>query len=134
MQQMVRDLNLNTEIVMCPIVREEDGLAMSSRNVYLGTEDRKAATVLHRALRAAEKEVNGGERDSMELQRALLKVIGAEPRAKVDYAEVVDAETFEPVVRVTRRCYVVVAVLSGRTRLIDNLLIEPVGEELRATI
>ena len=90
--------------------------------------------MLHCALRVAEKEVNGGQRDSMELQRALLKVIGAEPRAKVDYAEVVDAETFEPVVRVARRCYVVVAVFFGRTRLIDNLLIEPVGDELRAVI
>ncbi len=133
-QQMVRDLNLSTEIVVCPIVREADGLAMSSRNVYLGIEDRKAATVLHHALQLAEKEVKGGQRDSLELQRAVLKVIGTEPRAKVDYAEIVDAETFEPVVRVNRRSYVVVAVFFGRTRLIDNLLIEPVGDELRAEI
>lgn len=133
-QQMVRDLNLSTEVVVCPIVREADGLAMSSRNVYLGAEDRKAATVLHRALRAVEKEVNGGQRDSLELQRTALKVIAAEPRAKVDYAEVVDADTFEPVVRVARRCLLVVAVFFGRTRLIDNLLINPIGDELRAEI
>ena len=133
-QQMVRDLNLNTEIVVCPIVREADGLALSSRNVYLGEEERKAATVLYRALRAAEAEVNGGVRDSLELQRTLRKVLGSEPRARVDYAEIVDAETFEPVVRVARRSYVVLAVYLGRTRLIDNLLIEPIGDELRAEV
>ncbi len=133
-QQMVRDLNLNTEIVVCPIVREPDGLAMSSRNVYLKEEERRAATVLHRALRAAEKEVNSGQRDSLELQRTVLQAIGTEPRAKVDYAEIVDAETFEPVVRMARRCYVVIAVFLGRTRLIDNMLIEPLGDELRADV
>jgi pantoate--beta-alanine ligase len=133
-QQMVRDLNLNTEIVVCPIVREADGLAMSSRNVYLGEEDRMAATVLHRALRAAEKELHAGVRDSLELQRAVLKVLGNEPRARLDYAEIVDAETFEPVVRVARRSYVVMAVFFGRTRLIDNMLIEPMGDELRTEV
>src|SRR5208283_2615031 len=104
-QQMVRDLNLNTEIVVCPIVREAHGLAMSSRNAYLGEDERRAATVLHRALRAAEVEVKRGVRDSLELQRSLWKVLESEPRARVDYAEIVDAETFEPVVRVTRRSY-----------------------------
>jgi pantoate--beta-alanine ligase len=133
-QQMVRDLNLNTEIVVCPIVREADGLAMSSRNVYLGQEDRKAATVLHRALRAAEKELHAGVRDSLELQRTVLKVVGKEPLARLDYAEIVDAETFEPVVRVARRSYMVMAVFFGRTRLIDNMLIEPVGDELRTEV
>lgn len=133
-QQMARDLNLNTEIVVCPIVREADGLALSSRNVYLSEEDRKAATVLHRALRVVEKEVNAGLRDSLELQRGLRKVIGSEPRAKLDYAEIVDAETFEPVPRITRRSYVVLAVFFGRTRLIDNALMEPVGDELRAEV
>lgn len=133
-QQMVRDLNLNMEIVVCPTVRETDGLAMSSRNVYLGEEDRKAATVLYRSLRAAEKEVHAGMRDSLELQRTIHKVIGHEPRVRLDYAEIVDAETFEPVVRVDRRCYVVMAVFFGRTRLIDNMMIEPEGEELRTEV
>ena len=133
-QQMVRDLNLNTEIVVCPIVREADGLAMSSRNAYLGEEDRKASTVLYRALCTAEKEVNAGLRDSLELQRPLVKVIASEPRARLDYAEIVDAETFEPVVRITRRSYAVLAVFFGRTRLIDNMLIEPTGDELRADV
>ena len=133
-QQMVRDLNLDTELVVCPIVREADGLAMSSRNAYLKGEDRKAATVLYRALRATEREIAAGVRDSLELQRAITKVLTSEPRARVDYAEIVDAETFEPVVRVTRRSYAVLAVYLGKTRLIDNMLIEPVGEELRAEV
>ena len=133
-QQMVRDLNLDTEIVVCPIVREADGLAMSSRNTYLQGEDRKAATVLYRALRAAGGEIAAGARDSLELQRAMTKVLNGEPRARVDYAEIVDGETFEPVARVARRCYAVMAVYLGKTRLIDNMLIEPVGEELRVDV
>jgi pantoate--beta-alanine ligase len=133
-QQMARDLNLDTEIVVCPIVREADGLAMSSRNAYLQGEERRAATVLYRALRAAGGEIAAGVRDSLELQRAMTKVLNGEPRGRVDYAEIVDAETFEPVARVTRRCYVVMAVYLGKTRLIDNMLIEPVGEELRVEI
>jgi pantoate--beta-alanine ligase len=133
-QQMVRDLNLDTEIVVCPIVREADGLAMSSRNAYLEGEDRKAATILYRALRTAESELSAGVRDSLELQRAMLKVMASEPRARVDYAEIVDAGTFELVARVTRRCYAVLAVYLGKTRLIDNMLIEPVGEETRVEV
>jgi pantoate--beta-alanine ligase len=133
-QQMARDLNLDTEIVVCPIVREADGLAMSSRNAYLQGEDRRAATILYLALRAAENEVASGVRDSLELQRAMNKVLASEPRARVDYAEIVDAETFEPVVRVTRRSYAVLAVYIGKTRLIDNMLIEPAGEELRVEV
>jgi pantoate--beta-alanine ligase len=133
-QQMVRDLNVGTEIVVCPIVREADGLAMSSRNAYLGAEDRKAATVLHRALTAAKKEVNAGVRDALELKRVLRTVLESEPRARVDYAEIVDAETIEPVVRLSRQCYAVLAVFFGRTRLIDNMVIEPVGDQLRADV
>ena len=133
-QQMVRDLNLDTEIVVCPIVREADGLAMSSRNAYLQGEERKAATVLYRALRAAESEIAVGLWDSLELQGAMRKVLAGERRARVDYAEIVDAETFEPVGRVVRRCYAVLAVYLGKTRLIDNMLIEPVGEELRVEV
>ncbi len=133
-QQMVRDLNLDTEVVVCPIVREADGLAMSSRNTYMGPENRQAATVLHRALCAAEQEVAAGVRDSLELQRAMQKVLAGEPRARVDYAEIVDGESFEPVVRVARRSYAVLAVYLGKTRLIDNMLIEPAGEELRTEV
>jgi pantoate--beta-alanine ligase len=133
-EQVVRDLNLDVELVVCPIVREPDGLALSSRNTYLGAEERKAATVLYRALEAARQEVAAGRRDSFELQRAMRKVLDSEPRASVNYAEIVDAESFEPVVRVTRRSYALLAVHIGRTRLIDNMLIEPAGEELVATL
>jgi len=133
-QQMARDLNLDTEIVICPIVREADGLAMSSRNAYLSGEDRKAATVLYRALKVAESEIAAGVWDSLQLQNAMRKVLQAEPRARVDYAEIVDAETFEPVVRISRRAYALLAGHIGKTRLIDNMLIEPAGEELRTEI
>ena len=129
-QRMVHDLNLDVQIVVCPIVREADGLALSSRNAYLEGDERKAATVLYRALQAAAKELNTGVRDTMELQRAMLKVLENEPLARVDYAEIADAETFEPVVRVGRRSYALLAVYVGKTRLIDNMLIEPAGDEL----
>src|ERR1700757_1214556 len=130
LQQMAQDLNLDVQLVVCPIVREPDGLAMSSRNAYLGVEGRKAATVLHRALRAAEREVAAGVRDTLELQRTMGKTPDSEPRAGVDYAEIVDAETFEPVVRIGRRCYALLAVYIGKTRLIDNMLIQPAGGEI----
>jgi pantoate--beta-alanine ligase len=126
--QMARDLNLDTEIVVCPIVREADGLALSSRNAYLNAEERRAATVLHRALEAARAEIAAGTRDSLHLQAVLRKVLEAEPLAAVDYAEIVDADTFEPVTRIARPCYALLAVFLGRTRLIDNLYIEPIGD------
>jgi pantoate--beta-alanine ligase len=126
--QMARDLNLNTEIVVCPIVREADGLALSSRNAYLNAEERRAATVLHRALEAARAEIAAGTRDSLHLQAVLRKVLEAEPLAAVDYAEIVDADTFEPVTRIARPCYALLAVFLGRTRLIDNLYVEPLGD------
>ena len=133
-QQMARDLNLDVELVVCPIVREPDGLAMSSRNAYLGAEERKAATVLHRALRAAGKEIAAGVTDTLELQRTMRKILDSEPRARVDYAEIVDAETFEPVVRVRRCCYALLAAYIGKTRLIDNMLIQPDGDEFAVEI
>ena len=123
--QMARDLNLDSETVVCPIVREPDGLARSSRNAYLNPEERKAATVLHRALEAAKKEMEAGVRDALQLQNVLHRTLGKEKLAAVDYAEIVDAESFESVVRVNRACYVVLAVFIGKTRLIDNLFIEP---------
>ena len=123
--EMARDLNLDSEIVVCPIVREADGLALSSRNAYLSGEERKAATVLHRALVAAGNELAGGVRDAVQLQNVMRRIIEAEPLAILDYAEIVNADTFEPVVRVARPCYAVLAVFIGKTRLIDNLLIEP---------
>jgi pantoate--beta-alanine ligase len=123
--QMAGDLNLDSEIVVCPIVREPDGLALSSRNAYLSAEERKAATVLHRALDAARSELAAGVRDALQLQGVLNRTLGAERQARVDYAEIVDAESFEPVVRVSKPAYVLLAVFIGKTRLIDNLYIEP---------
>ena len=123
--QMANDLNLDTGIVVCPIVRDTDGLALSSRNAYLDAAERRAATVLHRALIAARDALAAGERDALQLQTVLRKVLQAEPLATIDYAEIVDADTFEPVIRVARPCYAVLAVFLGKTRLIDNLYIEP---------
>jgi pantoate--beta-alanine ligase len=123
--QMARDLNLSVEIVICPIVREPDGLALSSRNVYLNPEERKAALVLSRALTAARDELASGTRDALSLQTTMQKIFSAEPRAALDYAEIVDADTFEPVTRISRPCYVLLAAFLGKTRLIDNLYIEP---------
>jgi len=123
--EMARDLNLDGEIVVCPIVREADGLALSSRNAYLSVEERAAATVLHRALVAARDELAAGVRDTLQLQSVMRRVIEAERLANLDYAEMVSADTFEPVMRVSRACFAVMAVFIGKTRLIDNLYIEP---------
>jgi pantoate--beta-alanine ligase len=123
--QMARDLNLDSEIAVCPIVREPDGLALSSRNVYLSPEERRAATVLYRALHAAKQELETGVRDALHLQATLCRKLDSEPLGAVDYAEVVDAESFEPAVRVRGACYVLLAVFIGKTRLIDNLYVEP---------
>ncbi len=126
---MARDLNLDTEIVVCPPVREPDGLALSSRNIYLNSEERQAATVLHHALEAARRELVAGVRDALQLQAVLQRTLSGERLARVDYAEIVDADSFEPVVRVSKRCYVLLAVFIGKTRLIDNLYVEPKSSE-----
>ena len=123
-QQMARDLHLDSEIIVCPIVREPDGLAMSSRNTYLSPDERRAATVLHRALDAARRAIERGERDALRLTAAMRKVIRGEPLAHPDYVELVDAETLEPVTRLRRTCLALLAARFGETRLIDNLLIE----------
>ncbi|HUE54891.1 MAG TPA: pantoate--beta-alanine ligase [Candidatus Udaeobacter sp.] len=123
--QMAHDLHLDTEIVVCPPVREPDGLALSSRNVYLNTDERKAATVLYRALTAAKNELAAGISDALQLQAGLRRKLDSEPLARVDYAEVVDAERFESILRVNRACYILLAVFIGKTRLIDNLYVEP---------
>ena len=126
--QMARDLNLDTEIVVCPIVREPDGLALSSRNAYLKPDERRAASVLHRALEATRDELRKGTRDALHLQAAIHIFIDREPLAALDYAEIVDADAFEPVTRISRPSYALVAAFIGKTRLIDNLYIEPVGD------
>jgi pantoate--beta-alanine ligase len=121
--RMARDLNLDAEIVVCPIVREADGLAMSSRNAYLSPADRRAAAVLHRALQAAREEFQKGVRNSLQIQSAMRRILDGEPKARVDYAEIVDAETFQPLTQMNRDAYVLLAVKFGETRLLDNMLI-----------
>jgi pantoate--beta-alanine ligase len=133
-QQMARDLNLDAEIVVCPIVREPDGLALSSRNVYLAGEDRRAAAVLHRSLDAARHAIESGERGTAPLLAALRRVIEAESRVALDYAEIVDAETFEPVEELQKTCYALVAAHVAGVRLIDNALIEQLGDSFRVTL
>lgn len=123
-RQMVRDLNIDTGVVVCPIVREADGLAVSSRNAYLKGQERRAATVLYRALDAARQEISRGERDAARLVALVRNAMAAEPLASTDYVEIVDADTFEPVERLRRSCLVLLAVFVGSTRLLDNLLIE----------
>jgi pantoate--beta-alanine ligase len=123
-RRLVRDLHLPVEIVPGPTVREADGLALSSRNVFLSPEERRAATVLPRALRAAEAAIAAGERRGDELRRLLGEILDAEPLARIDYAEVVDAETFRPVERVAGRVVLPLAVRIGGTRLIDNFQLQ----------
>ncbi len=133
-RQMARDLHLDTEIVVCPIVREADGLALSSRNAYLQPEERRAATVLYRALDGARTSIARGERDALRLTAAMRETLRAEPLADLDYVELVDAETLEPVTRLRGACLALLAVRIGATRLIDNLLIEERGGAFAATL
>jgi len=133
-RQMAGDLNLDSEIVVCPIVRESDGLALSSRNRYLNEEDRRAATSLYRSLDAVRAEIAKGERDAARLIAALRRAIEAEPRVALDYAEIVDAEAFEPVVSLRKTCYVLIAARVGGTRLIDNALIEQTAESFQVAV
>jgi len=123
-RQMAADLALDSEIVVCPIVREPDGLALSSRNQYLSPADRKAATVLYRALSRARRAVEEGERDSMRIITAMRQELAGEPLGSPDYVEIVDADSFEPIMRLTRTCLVLLAVRFGATRLIDNMQVE----------
>lgn len=133
-RQMATDLNLDTEVIVRPILRDSDGLALSSRNVYLQGDDRHAAAALSRSLTAVRDQVNKGERDVARLLSALRQVLGAEPRVTLDYAEIVDAETLEPVVGLRGACYVLIAAKVGGTRLIDNALIEQDGESFQVSV
>jgi pantoate--beta-alanine ligase len=133
-RQMSTDLNLDTGVVVCPIVREADGLALSSRNVYLNAEDRRAAAALSRSLAAVRDEIAKGERDTARLLAALRRVISAEPRVALDYAEIVDNETLEPIASLRGTCYVLLAAKVGDTRLIDNALIEPDGANFKVSV
>ena len=123
LRRMVRDLNFDVELRVMPIVRERDGLAMSSRNAYLGREERKQALVLHRALMRVQAMADRGEHDARKLCEIGREVMAEEPGARVDYFEIVDPETLETVERVGNGALVAVAAWIGTTRLIDNVLL-----------
>lgn len=119
-QQMVRDLNVPVEIIVCPIIREADGLAKSSRNVYLNPAERKAALVLSRALNLAQQRLNAGTREPKELIQLIIEEISKESLAKIDYVEIVDQKTLQKVETINAAILVPIAVYIGNTRLIDN--------------
>ncbi len=124
-RRMTRDLNLPVEIVVAPIVREADGLAMSSRNVYLSPDERSQAVVLRRALTSAEASVGAGERRTSVLLEIVRREIASAPLARLDYAEIVDAETLVPAERVSAPSLLALAAYFGSTRLIDNTVLQP---------
>jgi pantoate--beta-alanine ligase len=123
LRRMARDLDMDVEIVVCPIVREKDGLAMSSRNAYLSPEQRQQALVLHRALLRVQMMADRGERDAKTLREIGKQVIAEEPGARLDYFEFVDPDTLDPVEHVKAGALVAVAAYVGTTRLIDNILL-----------
>lgn len=123
-KKMVRDLNMNLEIVVAPTVREPDGLAMSSRNVYLNPEERQAATVLYRALCLARELYEQGERNAETLRRRMRELIEAEPRARIDYVSIASLDNLEELDRIDRPALVSLAVFLGPARLIDNIILE----------
>jgi pantoate--beta-alanine ligase len=123
-RRMVRDLNMPVEIVVCPIVRETDGLAMSSRNTYLDPQQRKSALVLHRSLVRIEELFRRSERDSAKLIDAGNEVFAREPSVRLDYLEVVDPENLDPVRRISNCALVAAAAFVGATRLIDNVILK----------
>ena len=123
-RQMVRDLSYGIEIVGCPIVREADGLAKSSRNTYLSEEERKAALVLSESVFLGQKMVAEGETDANKIVAAMTEHIQAQPLAKIDYVSAVDGVTMDPVDRIAGTVLVAMAVYIGKTRLIDNFIVE----------
>lgn len=123
-RRMVRDMNMKVQIVPVPTVRESDGLAMSSRNVYLSQSERLAARVLYRSLTEAEKMFIAGERNADEIRRKMVSIINTEPLARIDYVSVFDPETLDELKYIEDNAYAAVAVWIGETRLIDNLPLE----------
>lgn len=122
-KRMVRDLNFDIEIVGCPIIREEDGLAKSSRNTYLSEEERKAAVILNQSLKVGKEMIEKGEKDAAKVKEAIVKNLTTEPLAKIDYVEVVDFHTIEPITTIKGSVLTAIAVYIGKTRLIDNFIV-----------
>lgn len=123
-KRMVQDLNVETEIIGCPIIREEDGLAKSSRNTYLNEKERQAALVLSRSLQVGKALVDAGETNAQAIRQAITGEIEKEPMAKIDYVDIVDFETNTPIETVQGSVLVAIAVFIGKTRLIDNFIVE----------
>jgi pantoate--beta-alanine ligase len=122
-RRMVRDLNMAVQIVVCPIVREPDGLALSSRNAYLDSQQRKAALVLYRSLMEIQKRFDRGARNASRLIEAGKQVLAQEPSVRLDYLEIVDPDTLDPLQAISASALVAVAAFVGNTRLIDNALL-----------
>lgn len=123
-KRFVRDLNINVEVIGCPIVREEDGVAKSSRNTYLSDDERIAARILSKSLKVAKDQIENGENDSNKVIEIIKNYIISEPLAKIDYVEVVDLMSMEKVSLIEKSSLVAIAVVIGKTRLIDNFIIE----------
>ncbi|GAB6168728.1 pantoate--beta-alanine ligase [Clostridium carnis] len=123
-RRMVRDLNIDIKIVGCPIVREEDGLAKSSRNTYLSLEERNASIILNKSLKECKTALDNGIRDSEILKNIIIENIKKEPLAKIDYVEIVEAESIEAINNIRNSVLVAIAVYFGKTRLIDNFIYE----------
>lgn len=121
-RHMVSDLNFGIEIVGCPIIREEDGLAKSSRNTYLNPEERQAALILSKSLKKGKELLDAGEKDAAKVRQIITDTLNSEPMAKIDYVEIVDWNTLEPVETINGPVLVAIAVYIGKTRLIDNVI------------
>lgn len=124
LRRMVRDLSYGVELVGCPIIREDDGLAKSSRNTYLNPQERQAALVLSQAVKLGQELVAQGERNAVKVVAAMTAHIAAQPLARIDYVEAVDGVTMEPVETLQGTVLVAMAVYIGKTRLIDNFIVE----------
>ncbi|MBL7209878.1 MAG: pantoate--beta-alanine ligase, partial [Dehalococcoidia bacterium] len=123
-KKMVAELNMNVQVIVVPTIREDDGLAMSSRNVYLDSQDRQAATVLFRALTQAQQLWQKGEKNAELLRQAMVSLISKEPLAEVDYVSVADSQTLEELSEIDRTALASLAVRIGKTRLIDNIVLQ----------
>jgi len=121
-KRMVRDLNFDIEIVGCPIIREADGLALSSRNTYLNKAEQKAALILNQSLIIGKEMINSGEKDTKKIKQVMIEKIQTEPLARIDYVEIVNAKTLENVERIESEILTAMAVYIGKTRLIDNFI------------
>ncbi len=122
-RRMVMDLNFDIEIIGCPIIREEDGLAKSSRNTYLSEEERKQAVILNQSLEAAMDAINAGEKDAAKVKQIIIDKLHTCPLAKIDYVEVVSFDTIQPIEKVEGAVLIAIAVYIGTTRLIDNRIL-----------